>query len=141
DGFWNRQTVVMLIVLLVGTVAGLIFFKGYTRNFVRLAVVTVVVYLLLTLFVVGSAGFYLANHPELVERWWADVWAGNWKPGVEPRPVGGWGDLVAACIPLFPALALGLSGFELTLMAMPLIRGRKDDHPERPRGRIRTTRL
>src|SRR5207302_9460907 len=37
--------------------------------------------------------------------------------------------------------ALGLSGFELTLMAMPLIGGRKDDHPERPRGRIRTTRL
>ena len=27
-----------LIVLVLGTVAGLIFFKGYTRNFVRLAV-------------------------------------------------------------------------------------------------------
>ena len=42
DGAWNRQTVVTLIVLALGTVAGLIFFKGYTRGFVRLAVVTVV---------------------------------------------------------------------------------------------------
>src|SRR5204863_4991823 len=37
DGSWNRQTVVTLVVLLLGTVVGLIFFKGYTRNFVRLA--------------------------------------------------------------------------------------------------------
>jgi hypothetical protein len=141
DGVWNRQTVVTIIVLLLGTVIGLIFFKGYTRNFVRLAVVTVAIYLALTLFVVGSAGAYLANHPELVERWWADVWSGNWKPGAEAKPVGDWASLAGACVPLFPALALGLSGFELTLMAMPLVRGRKDDNPEKPRGVIRNTRL
>jgi hypothetical protein len=141
DGAWNRQTVVTLIVLLLGTIIGIVFFKGYTRNFVRLAVATVAVYLVLTLFVVGSAGAYLANHPELVERWWAQVWAGEWTPGAEARPVGDWGALLGACVPLFPALALGLSGFELTLMAMPLVRGRADDNPERPRGQIRNTRL
>ena len=141
DGVWNRQTVVTVIVLLLGTIVGLIFFRGYTRNFVRLAVVTVAVYLALTLFVVGSAGAYLVNHPELVERWWADVWSGNWKPGVEAKPVADWGGMLGSCVPLFPALALGLSGFELTLMAMPLVRGRKDDNPERPRGVIRNTRI
>jgi hypothetical protein len=55
--------------------------------------------------------------------------------------VGGWSGIVEACIPLFPYLALGLSGFELTLMAMPLIRGQPTDTPEHPRGRIRRTRL
>ena len=42
---------------------------------------------------------------------------------------------------MFPFVALGLSGFELTLMAMPLVRGRADDKPENPRGQIRNTRI
>src|SRR5262249_44768694 len=100
DGMWNRQTGVTLIVLAIGTVAGLSFFRGYTRGFVRLAVLTVVAYLLLTVFIVASAAAYLADHPHLVERWWADVWAGNWKPGADPRPVANWGALVGACLPV-----------------------------------------
>src|SRR5262249_39216032 len=36
---------------------------------------------------------------------------------------------------------LGLSGFELTLMAMPLVRGRPDDDPQKPRTVIRNTRF
>ena len=140
-GIWNRQTVVTLMVLAVGTVAGLVFFKGYTRSFVRLAVGTVVAYLLFTVFIVASGASYLADHPHLVERWWADVWAGNWKPGTEAKPVANWGALFGACLPMFPIVALGLSGFELTLMAMPLVRGRPDDKPEHPRGQIRNTRL
>jgi hypothetical protein len=141
EGLWHRQTVVALIVLTLGTVAGLIFFKGYTRGFVRLAVLIVLFYLALTLVVVGSGVAYLAAHPQLVGAWWADVWAGNWKPGAEPKPAGDWGALLGACAPLLPALCLGLSGFELTLMAMPLVRGKKDDTPERPRGVIRNTRI
>ena len=140
DGVWHRQTVATLIVLAMGTIAGLIFFKGYTRGFVRLAVATVAAYLLLTVFVIASGLTYLADHQQLVERWWADVWAGNWKPGSEAKPVADWGGLLGVCVPLLPALALGLSGFELTLMAMPLVRGRADDNPERPRGLIRNTR-
>jgi len=138
---WNRQTAVTLIVLALGTAVGLVFFKGYTPRFVRLAVVVVVVYLALTFTIVGSGALYLADHPHLLAGWWADVWAGNWHPGGDPRPVGDWAGLAAACLPLFPYLALGLSGFELTLMAMPLVRGRPDDDPDRPRGRIRQTRV
>ncbi len=138
---WNRQMVVTLIVLIISTVGGLAFFRGYTRNFVRLAVLTVLVYLALTLTVVGSAGMYLSGNPHLLENWWSDVWNGNWHETEAPRAVGGWGGLLAACVPLFPYLALGLSGFELTLMAMPLVRGKPNDDPAQPRGRIRRTRF
>ncbi len=141
EGLWHRQTVVSLVILVLSTVAGLVFFRGYTRNFVRLAVLTVLFYLAMTLVVVGSGAAYLVEHPQLVEQWWKDVWAGNWKPGVEAKPSGDWGALLGACIPLLPALCLGLSGFELTLMAMPLVRGKKGDDPEKPRGVIRNTRL
>jgi hypothetical protein len=58
-----------------------------------------------------------------------------------PPALADWGALVGACVPLLPALCLGLSGFELTLMAMPLVRGRADDDPRDPRGVIRNTRL
>ena len=141
EGLWHRQTVVALVVLTLGTIAGLIFFKGYTRNFVRLAVVTVLFYLAMTLVVVGSGVVYLIEHPQLVEQWWKDVWAGNWKPGAAAQPAGDWGALLGACVPLLPALCLGLSGFELTLMAMPLVRGKPTDDPQKPRGVIRNTRL
>jgi hypothetical protein len=141
DGLWHRQTVVALVVIAIGTVTGLLFFRGYTRNFIRLAVVSVLLYLGLTLVVIGSGGAYLVDHPELIEGWWRDVWAGNWKPHTAPRPPDGWAALLGACVPLLPALCLGLSGFELTLMAMPLVRGRPDDAAERPRGVIRNTRL
>lgn len=141
EGVWNRTTVVSLVMLLLSTAAGLVFFKGYTRNFVRLAALTVVVYLALTLIVVGSGVAYLIDRPQLLEAWWADVWAGNWKPGAAARPAGDWGALLGRCVPLVPALCLGLSGFELTLMAMPLVRGRADDDPGRPRGVIRNTRF
>ena len=140
DGLWKRHTVATLVVLVIGTVAGLVFFKGYTRNFVRLAVVVVGAYLALTLFVIGNALLYLNDHPHLVSNWWADVRAGNWKPDADAKPLTSTRELFLACVPLFPYLALGLSGFELTLMAMPLIRGKKDDDEENPRGRIRNTR-
>ena len=71
DGIWNRQTVVSLIVLVIGTALGLMFFSGYTPNFIRLAVVTVVIYLLLTLFIVVCGGIYLARNQNLVQDWWA----------------------------------------------------------------------
>jgi amino acid transporter len=41
---------------------------------------------------------------------------------------------------VFPKLALGLSGFETGVAVMSLVRGRVDDTPERPKGRIRDTR-
>jgi amino acid transporter len=141
EGLWLRQTVVALVVIVVGTIAGLIFFRGYTRNFVRFAVLAVAFYLVLTLVVVGSGAAYLLQHPDLLEQWWRDVWAGNWKPGAHVRPAGDWGTLLGECLPLLPALCLGLSGFELTLMAMPLVRGRPDDDPQNPRGVIRNTRI
>ncbi|MDY3552166.1 amino acid transporter [Gemmata sp. JC717] len=141
EGVWNRATAVSLVLLVVSTVAGLIFFKGYTRNFVRLAALTVLVYLALTLVVVGSGVAYLIERPQLLEEWWRDVWAGNWKPDTVARPAGSWGALLGLCVPLVPALCLGLSGFELTLMAMPLVRGEPTDDPNRPRAVIRNTRV
>jgi hypothetical protein len=41
---------------------------------------------------------------------------------------------------VFPALALGLSGFETGVVVMPLVKGDPSDTEERPLGRIRNAR-
>jgi hypothetical protein len=141
EGLWNRQMVVTLVVLALSTGVGLVFFRGYTPGFIRVAVAVVAIYLAMTLIVVGSGALYLIGNPHLLSNWWADVWAGNWDaPGVR-GPAESWTDLAITGARLFPYLALGLSGFEFTLMAMPLVRGRPDDEPAHPRGRIRNTRV
>ena len=97
------------------------------------------IYLLLTLFVVASGVAYLADHPQLLERVVGrKCGPGDWKPGMEPRPLASWGGLLGACLPMFPLVALGLSGFELTLMAMPLVRGGRTTAPSSRAGRSAT---
>jgi hypothetical protein len=41
----------------------------------------------------------------------------------------------------FPAMAIGLSGFELTMASAPMVAGSASDNPAHPRGRISRTRL
>jgi hypothetical protein len=41
---------------------------------------------------------------------------------------------------LLPQLSLGLSGFEMSMILMPQVHGRRDDAEASPRGRIRNTR-
>ncbi len=140
-GLNNRRVVITLVLLIVGSAVAWVFRRGVTRGLVRMAVVCTVAYLALSGIVIGSGIAYLADHPELVEDWWAAVQAGTWKPGVTPRPVNDWWPFVLACVVLFPKLALGLSGYELALTSMPLVKGDRTDTPSHPRGRIRNTRL
>ncbi len=140
-GFSNRQLVVTLLILVVGSVVAWLFRRGVTRGLIRMAAVVLLLYLALTAVVVGSGVAYLANHPELIDRWREAVEAGAWKPGAAPRPIDGWWPLAVACVLLFPKLALGLSGYELALTTMPLVKGGRADKNGHPRGRVRNTRL
>jgi hypothetical protein len=137
----NKQLVVTVALLVFSSTIGFLFFKGYTRRVLRLTIAIVLVFLLLNALVIGSGLAYLANHHEIVTGWWEKLLAGRWhSPGAPLRPQTGW-SIVAACVWLFPKLALGLSGFELGLIIMPLIRSGPGDDPRRPRDRIRATRF
>ena len=131
----------MTVVLsVIGFVFYALLLRGFGRGFVRLATAVVGLYLLLNAVVIGGALAYLGGHPQAVQQWWTrDV------PAQSDLPIH---DLVGLLGPLslllmltFPQMALGLSGFELTMANAPLVRGRPDDDPDRPRGRIRNARL
>jgi hypothetical protein len=127
---------VALLVLLGGT-----FMKGF-KEVIGLAVGIVGVYLVLNLIVIGFGLKHLTEHPELWNAWVARLRAGEWHLPHNPLGAAGGGGLAIAAIALlvFPKLALGLSGFETGVAVMGLVKGRADDRPDNPAGRIAGTR-
>jgi hypothetical protein len=135
--FWNEQLVVTVVlsVLMFGLYAFLL--RGFSRPFMALAAVVVGVFMLLTGVVVASALVYAVRHPELLHAWLRELGvSGGARSALE---VGTTVTLVALLS--VPQMALGISGFELSMTSAPLVRGRPDDDPVHPRGRISRTRL
>ncbi|MFI6759741.1 amino acid transporter [Micromonospora sp. NPDC050417] len=123
DGLAGLQVELTLVLV---ALLGAVFLKGF-KEAIGIAVVLVGVYLLLNLIVMIVSFWHLLEHPELVSQWRRLLF--NEHPNLL-------GILVVALL-VFPRLALGLSGFETGVAVMPLIKGRPDDLPRRPEGRIR----
>jgi hypothetical protein len=142
--FFNKQLVVTLLLGVLGFIFWYMLRKGFSRNVIGLAVPLVGIYLILNAIIIGNGLLYLANHWQLLTDWWSRVQSGDWQvPGGSRSIFGGlegWAGIALVCILFFPRLSLGLSGFELSLILMPQVKGRPDDDPHQPRGRIRNTR-
>jgi hypothetical protein len=141
--FVQRQQLILTMLLLV--VLGAMFLRGF-REVIWLAVVIVGAYLSLNaIILVGGLYHLVVEHPESIPAWWERVRQGTpeaWhlEPEHVPFHGGSLGIILLTCALLFPKLALGLSGFETGVAVMPLVRGRPDDDPHQPLGRIRNTR-
>jgi hypothetical protein len=138
-GYFNDQLVVTILLGIVGFGFWYLLRKGFSRKVMALAVPLVSLYLLLNAIVIGGGLLYLAQNPARLETWYEQVRDGNW---LIPQPTWGTGALGLAvlCLLLLPKLALGLSGFEMSMIVMPQVRGDHDDRPDDPRGRVRNTR-
>jgi hypothetical protein len=136
DAVFRQRMVVTLFLLML---LGAMFLRGF-REVIGLAVVIVGTYLCLNALVVGSGLYFLFEHPERVVNWWQQVENGDWYVRELPWSGRGLWGIIAVSFLVFPKLALGLSGFETGVAVMPLIRGRPEDAPANPAGRIRNTR-
>ncbi len=137
--FWNEQLV--LTMLLSSLAFGLYTYlvRGMTRGFLRLAVGVVVLYVLLTAIVIASGLLFLQQHQGLVDAWWERLQVQVGEDGPGGRALGWWA--VVAALLAFPPMALGLSGFELSLASSPFVRGEPGEGPSKAPGRVRNTRL
>lgn len=113
-----------LLVLLAG-----IFLKGF-KEAIGIAVVLVVAYLGLSSVVLVRGILEIGNHPTAFHDWIAAMTSAH------SAPFG----IIGASLLVFPALALGLSGFETGVVVMPLVEGDPTDTAEKPAGRIRNAR-
>ncbi len=118
---------VSITLLLVGLL-GAIFLKGF-QEAIGIAVYLVALYLCLNFITIVVSCQEIFQHPELITRWQHNLFAQQGNPIM----------LLLVAALLFPKLALGLSGFETGVAVMPLIRGDRQDLPDRPQGRIRNT--
>ncbi|HWI43546.1 MAG TPA: amino acid transporter [Nocardioides sp.] len=126
DGLDGLQVLVTLTLLLL---LGAVFLKGFNEA-IGIAVVLVAAYLGLSLVVVLDGLREVVTHPGLLSDWTDRISLEH------STPFG----VIAGALLVFPALALGLSGFETGVVVMPLVEGDPDDDPASPAGRIRNAR-
>jgi|GEM_PF-35848 len=134
--WWNEQLMVTVILMVLGFALYFFLLRSFTRSFLWAAAVIVAVFLLVNGMVIGSCLVYLARHPQYMTNWIELI--GFASPNQSPLDL--FLDFVGLAIKSLPALALGLSGFELSMTVAPLVRGWPGDDPEQPRGRIRNMR-
>lgn len=150
-GWWDEQLIVTVLLLVL--VFGLFFSlrRGFSRGFLYTAAAIVALFLLVNGLVIGSAIAYMVQHPEFAGNWMDFFRLEQFFQNTD-KPKGFDVDTLLAvldfalilgwfAIRYLPNVALGLSGLELSMVSAPLVRGRPDDDPAYPRGRIRNLRL
>jgi len=141
-GHFDRQLVVTLLLSVISFSLWAWWCNGSPRIFLYVAAAVVACYLALNAVVIGSGLVYLAGEGRPVaEEWWRAARSGLHDvegPSASILPAA-W-RLARLALAAFPYVALGLSGFELSMAVAPLVRGNPDDDPEIPRGRIRNMR-
>jgi hypothetical protein len=116
----------VLITLFLLALLGAVFLRGF-REAIGIAVVLVAVYLALNVVVVATSIVEVFEHPHALGDWTTALFQQHGNPWM----------IVAIALIVFPKLALGLSGFETGVAVMPQIKGRPDDDPNYPVGRIK----
>jgi hypothetical protein len=138
--YWDKQMIATIFLLILSFGFWWIVRRGFTRQAIRVAGGVVGVYLTLNAVVIGSGLIYLAAHSHLLQTWYNDLMAGRWQTPSAPGTAQHWGTIIGVCLLLLPRMALGLSGFEVSMVAIPLVKGDPGDDPARPQGRLRNTR-
>jgi amino acid transporter len=124
--FLAEHTVYVTVFLLL--LLGAVFLAGFSEA-VSVAVPLVAVFLLLNAVVVVVGVVTSIGEPVLVERWVDAL-----------LTFGGPGSIALTALLAFPALVLGLSGFETGVSMMPLVKAEGETPEERLADRIANTR-
>jgi hypothetical protein len=122
----------ILVAAAIIVAVGLVFLRGFGAA-ISLAAAIAIPYMVLNAIVIGASIAHLVRNPLLVSAWWEQVrFFDPHQLGADlarisaadvPRAAQlGLGGIIAVGLVVFPKLALGLSGFETAVSAMPHIR-------------------
>ncbi len=117
------------ITIFLITLLGAVFLKGF-KEAIGIAVVLVVTYLGLNAVVIVRGILEVVHQPLEFQAWLSALNTRSNNPIL----------IIGFAVLLFPKLALGLSGFETGVAVMPLIKGKPNDDPQNPLGRIRNAK-
>ena len=116
------------VTLVLISMLGIVFLKGFGEA-IGIAVGLVVVYLALNVVVIALGFRHIADNAAYLSNWQDNLAHSYSNPFLA----------IGAAMLVFPALALGLSGFETGVLVMPQVKGDPSDDPAHPDGRIRNT--
>jgi hypothetical protein len=136
----SRQVVITLGLTVLTFAFWQLLQRGFTRRVLWLAVTLVMIYLVVVGIVVGSGLIYVWAHPDLWHNWWHAVQDISARGNIAEHPIAGIATLSILSLWAFPQLALGLSGFELTMTITPLVRGGVGTSSDDQREKIANTR-
>lgn len=137
--YCTEQLIATLLLSVLGFVFWFILRRGFNRNVMILAVPLVTVYLVLNGMLLYGGLRYALDHPELIQNWIDRVTSGEWGHVKPMHASYGWWGLLGVSLLFLPNLALGLSGFEMSMILMPQVKGKAGQQP--PSRRIFNTRL
>ncbi len=126
-GWFHGQEVMITLVLIA--LLGAVFLKGFNEA-VGIAVILVIAYIGLSLTVVGRGMLEGFSNPQLLSQWFESLTAQFSNPL----------NMLGQSLLVFPALALGLSGFETGVVLMPQVKGEAGDTKDKPTGRIKNAK-
>ncbi|WIV62288.1 amino acid transporter [Amycolatopsis nalaikhensis] len=126
-GFLHGHAVLITVVLLL--ILGGVFLLGFSEA-VGVAIPLVAIFLLLNAVVTVAGVIDLLDAPAELSRWADALTAGG----------GGFTGVLGPAVIAFPALVLGLSGFETGVSMMPLVAADGKTDEERLASRVRNTR-
>jgi hypothetical protein len=134
--YWDRQMVVTVLLLIVFFAFWAAFRRGFTRRIVWLAVLVTGWYLVQSGIIIAAGIYYLGNERILLGAWRAQLFVGA---------DAGWNIVPAfraafQSAALLPKMALAVSGFELSMVVMPLIWAKPGRHHSSQAKRIKSTR-
>ncbi len=133
----NEQLLVTVVLGIVSFFFWFVLRKGFGRKVILLAVPLVGLYLLMNAILIGVGLWQLSEHRDLFTNWLEHLKRGEFYVG-RPAYGDGWTTVIFFSLLALPNLALGLSGFELSMILMPQVEGKPGEHP--PWTRIRNTR-
>ena len=140
--FFNTLSERLVVTVLLAVVSFGFYFwlaRSLDRGFLGFAVAIVLLFLAMNLLVLIPTWQYLAQHPDILREWREAM--PTVLGDVRANTTGTLAFLALIALVTFPPMAIGLSGFELALVSVPLVRGGANDTPENPRGRIFNARL
>jgi hypothetical protein len=120
----NDQLLATLVIGVISFIFWYILRRGFNRNVVVLAMPIVGLYMTLTGLIIGGGVWHLANHPDVWHAYLQQIQTGDWAIGGDRDAGVDWGAAVGMSLLFLPNLALGLSGFEMSMILMPQVRGK-----------------
>jgi hypothetical protein len=140
-GPWlDDQLAVTLLLGVVGFFFWFLLRRGFNRNVFYVSVPLIGAYLALNGMLLGAGVWRLLQDPDLIHTWLHQLQEGDWEIHAPFWARGDWSNIILLSFLFLPSVALGLSGFELSMIIMPQVKGKRGEPAGAPATRIRNTR-